>query len=70
MDILPRVSDRVVITSDKCKGQRGVVLEVWFPAYLILIEDKFFGLLYQNQFEVFKEKEVLSVCADGSDVSH
>lgn len=50
--IYPRVSDRVLITSNKCHGQHGVILQVQYPVYLVLIEREFLGLLYQSQFEL------------------
>lgn len=52
MTISPCVSDRVVITANTCNGQHGVILQVSYPVYLILIEGEFLGWLYQSQFEV------------------
>lgn len=48
----PRVGDCVVITSIKCNGERGVILSVNYPVYLVLIGNDTLGLLYFAQFEV------------------
>lgn len=52
MTISPCVSDRVFVTSVKCHGQHGVIVEVRYPCFLVLIENQILGLLYQNQFDV------------------